>query len=176
MIWWRAMKNPTISRTQRTPFGVLFALVAERALPLSRPLTAALRRRREWVGKQKRHSAAFLRSRNRQIKEPQEQFIIATHGDYDLVEGNEKSHNFPNAKDTIRCPFCVGCGAGFAPFTTFDSRSAAAEGVGSAAKNTTVWCFLQALSPKQGAPGESRRPTQGDYATGLGYVCTNKTP
>ena len=159
------MKNPTISRTQRTPFGVLFALVAERALPLSRPLTAALRRRREWVAQQKtprcgvfckrcpqskepqeragdrrratmrrdwamfaqtkRHSAAFLRSRNRQIKEPQEQFIIATHGDYDLVEGNEKSHNFPNAKDTIRCPFCVGCGAGFAPFATSDSRYSA---------------------------------------------------
>jgi hypothetical protein len=47
------------------------------------------------------------------------------------------------------------------------------EVVGSAVKNATVWRFLQALSPKQGAQGGSRRPTKGDYATGLGNVRTS---
>ena len=51
-----------------------------------------LRRRREWVGKQKGAGGTFLRSRNRQINELEEQFTIATRNDYDLVEGNEKSH------------------------------------------------------------------------------------
>ena len=50
------------------------------------------RRRREWVGKQKGSGGAFLRSRNRQIKELTGGSLRPTKGDYDLVEGNEKSH------------------------------------------------------------------------------------
>ena len=34
-----------------------------------------------------------MRSRNRQIKELKKQSVIAPRNDYDLVEGNEKSHS-----------------------------------------------------------------------------------
>jgi len=80
--------------TQRTPKGVLFALVAERVL--TRFTTyGSRRRRREWVGKQKRHGAVFLCGRNRQIKELKKQSAIATRNDYDLVEGKSRRRQIP---------------------------------------------------------------------------------
>ena len=44
------------------------------------------------VGKKKRHGVAFFCGRNRQIKEEQEQSVIATHSDYDLVEDKASSN------------------------------------------------------------------------------------
>ena len=53
------------------------------------------------VGKQKGSGGAFLRSRNRQIKEHTGGSLRPTKGDYDLEEGNEKSHRPPTKKNSI---------------------------------------------------------------------------
>ena len=57
-----------------------------------------------------------------------------------------------NAKDTERCPFCVGCEAGFAPFRDL-RQPQAAEGVGEQVK-TAQWAVSTPRYPtKQGVEG-----------------------